>query len=316
MTSEDRRRVVAALKEAPEWLLISHVKPDGDTLGAASALLQIGQFLGKNVLWGGADPLPHRYDFIPCGDLYRVMPSLSDDLAQRLVVTVDVSTPDRGLPGIEKAANLVVIDHHGDNPRFGTVNWIASVSSVGEMIHGLVSDLGVIPTLPMAEAIYVAIVTDTGGLSFSNTTGETLRVVAELLDQGVSPQGMNRLLYHNDSPSRLHLWGRAFQRIVWRNGVCYSWLGMRDFDETGTVPDDTETLINALMRISDTVVGVLFVEAGDDIKVSLRSVGDLSVRSVASLWGGGGHPNASGCRLSGTMNEVIDDVIGEIQNRL
>lgn len=302
------------LTRSEKWIVVSHVKPDGDTLGSASALVQIGISLGKEVKWWGRDPLPGRYEFLPCSDSYFAKQSISElDLEDGgLVVSVDVSSLDRGIDGMD-LGELAVIDHHGDNSLFGSVNWVeGEASSVGEMIYSLSVSMGVALTRGMAEALYVAIITDTGNLSFSNVTGDTVRVVADLIDCGVRPPEISEKLYHRDTTERLRLWGRAFERAKWEASICYSYLYADDFRDTGTEHDDTESLINSLMRIKDTEIALLFVEDGSEVKVSLRSKGRISVQDIAHVWGGGGHICASGCRVEGKMEEVILNVIKSI----
>ncbi|MCF4113604.1 MULTISPECIES: DHH family phosphoesterase [Dethiosulfovibrio] len=315
MENENKARLISTLKDSGSWILISHVKPDGDTLGSASALFKIGLSLGKDVRWYGKDPFPERYRFLFASDRYESVQSMPDIPENSVVVALDVSTLDRGIEGMSKGEKLVVIDHHGDNARFGDINLIEDVSSVGEMIYCLAGDMNVAISADMAEAIYVAIATDTGGMTFSNTGGKTLRIVADLLDCGLPLQRVVEMLYHNDTVERLHLWGRAYERVVRLDGLCYSWLYDVDFEETHTDQDDTESLVNSLMKIKDTKVAVLFVENDKDVKVSLRSDGSLSVREIAHLWNGGGHPCASGCRLTGPMDEVIARVLDSIYKR-
>lgn len=310
--SKDALKDILTRRE--KWIIVSHVKPDGDTLGSASALVQIGRDMGKDVRWWGRDPMPERYDFLPCSEVYVAKQSISDlDLEDgSIFVSVDVSSLDRGIDGMN-LGELAVIDHHGDNSLFGSVNWVdGEASSVGEMIYRLSVSMDVALSRGMAEALYVAIITDTGNLSFSNVTGETVRIVAHLIDRGVRPPEISENLYHNDTPERLRLWGRAFDRVVRDGNICYSYLYADDFLDTGTEQDDTESLINSLMRIKDTDVALLFVEDGSDVKVSLRSKGRISVQDIAHSWGGGGHICASGCRVNGKIEEVILNVVKSI----
>lgn len=314
MEKNSKEALKNILMDRDNWVVISHLKPDGDTLGSASAMVQIGLSLGKRVQWWGKDPLPERYSFLPCSDLYAVKDAVAqEDLDDKpLMIAIDISSIERGLKGMD-SGDLVVVDHHGDNPCFGSVNWVDSeISSVGEMIYSLAESMGLRLTKGMAESIYVAIITDTGNLSFSNVTGETLRTVANLVDFGVVPSDVTEKLYHRDTPERLKLWGRAFERLRCRRKICYSYLRSKDFNETGTEQDDTESLINTFMRIKDAEVALLFVEDKEDVKVSLRSKGKISVQEIAHLWGGGGHICASGCRVRGSIDEVILHVVESI----
>ncbi len=310
MTCKNREIVASILKQSDSWTVLSHIKPDGDTLGSASALVQMGLSMGKDVKWYGQDPFPERYLFLPLSHLYIPSSCLPSERQNSLVIALDISSLDRGVAGMELVKDLVVIDHHGDNPLFGKANWVdGEISSVGEMIFDISSDLGVAMDLPTAEAIYTAIITDTGNLSFPNVKSKTVRTVADLIDAGVSPNRVAEKLYNRDTTNRLRLWGRAFDRAKWEGGICYSYITKEDFSLTDTDLDDTESLINSFMRVKDTEVALLFVENSEDIKVSLRSKGNISVQKIAHRWGGGGHLCASGCRLKGSVDEVISNVL-------
>lgn len=314
MKQKSKNAVIESLRSSDSWTIISHVKPDGDTLGSASALFLLGEKLKKTVRWGGRDPFPDRYLFLARSEKYHQIESVQD-LAQQddLVITVDVSTIERGVDGLDAFYKVVNIDHHGDNNGFGFVSWIApEASAVGEMIYSLAEDLGVIMDKEIAEALYVSIITDSGSMTYSNTTGDTCRIVGGLIDRGVKPEEITRLLYHNNSIERGHLWGRAYSRITSKGIVSYTWINKKDFIETGATNDDTEGLVNEVSRIKGTKISILFIENEEDIKVSFRSDCDYSVRDLASKWGGGGHVCASGCRISGLMDEVIDRVLRAI----
>ncbi len=297
-TEAIKQRIINLLLEASFWRILVHVKPDGDALGSASALAAAGAALGKKVQWGGADQLPLMYSFLPYTTDYCRYETLPRDGA--LTVCLDTSTVGRSIPGLVAEDVDINIDHHPDNPRFGKLCWVEpGAAAVGEMLCSLIPSLGCSMGRNIALPLYVAMVTDTGGFSYSNTTAETLKAAAALLESGISPVEVDEMLYHHDSLSKLHLWGRALSRAkrIGKRSVL-SWLSREDFDSTGAGEEDTEGLVNELTRMKAVDMTVLVIETEKELRCSVRSRGDCSAQAFAAHWGGGGHKYAAGCRLS------------------
>ncbi|MGI6075151.1 MAG: DHH family phosphoesterase [Pyramidobacter sp.] len=291
----EAEKIAEILGAEPKWLILSHVKPDGDTLGCGSALYCAGVKLGKDVAWGGVDPMPRLYAFLPHADRYRA--GGTQPQAGRCVVTVDVSTSSRGVPGM---APRICIDHHRGNEGFASeVNWIVpDAAAVGELIYEVILALGCPIEKDMAEALYVSLTTDSGGFAFSNTTSRTLSVAAELVKAGAVPVEVDEKLHHNDSPSKINLWGRCMSRAKKVGGrAAMSWISRDDFRETGADDSDTEGLVNMLTRMAGTDLTVLVNEAQDCLRCSVRARGDLSALEFAMRHDGGGHRYAAGCKL-------------------
>ncbi len=303
-------KIVERLKAEPCWRVLCHVKPDGDTLGSASALVSAGKKLGKKVEWGGPDPVPGGYHFLPWIEEYRQYSSLPRDGC--CVVALDISTPERTAEG---APVQICIDHHLDNAGFGELNWISpQFSSVGEMVFALIQELGCSWDVPMAEALYVSISTDTGDFKFSNTSADTLRIASELLQIGVSTVKIDELLHFNDSLEKLHLWGLCLSRAKQINGrAVLSWISRQDFRETGATEGDSEALVNMLTHVAGTQVAVLVSEFSDQLRCSIRSRGECSAQLFASKWGGGGHKYAAGCKIPLPLQEGLALLEKELQ---
>ncbi|MDY3868987.1 MAG: bifunctional oligoribonuclease/PAP phosphatase NrnA [Pyramidobacter sp.] len=296
------KKIADFLKTQPRWRILCHVKPDGDTLGSASALVSAGKSLGCDVQWGGPDPVPAQYRFLPWIAEYRVFDAVpKDDCCQ---IAIDVSTPDRTVQG---ARIHVCVDHHPDNQGFGLLNWIhPEASSAGEIVYDLIRELDAPVDLKTAEALYVSIMTDTGGFKYSNTGAQTLHVASELVKAGVCPDKIDEQLYYNDSIAKLHLWGRCLNRVRQINGrAVLSWVSRQDFKETGAAEDDTESLVNMLNRVAGTQAAVLVNEISGALRCSIRSRGDCSAQQIASKWGGGGHKYAAGCTIALPLEEGL-----------
>ena len=296
--------IVEVLERAPSWIILTHTRPDGDTLGSGSALLSLGRSLDKKVFWGGPDIFAVGYAFLPGSEEY--LPGI--DPAKLLgewdgaVIVIDTATEDRSVPGIRDLSRtypVVNIDHHLGNERFGSVNWIdPSASSTGEMLWNLLSYWRIPYPLSAAEGLYTAITTDSGNFTFSSTSETTHRAAGDLLSRGVSPEKIENLIRSNRSLSVMHLWGRAFERTeIHASFAAVTWLALNDFTETGAALAETEFLVNELLTLKGISFAAFLLEEEDAVRVSLRSRGDLSAVEIAKICDGGGHLQAAGCRL-------------------
>lgn len=308
-----------ALDRAHRWIVLSHEKPDGDTLGSAIALAHVGRRRSKEILLGGPDPLL-KYDFL-LGDLrFEVLESLWTVLDEEaVVICVDTSTVERsvgGLTGAEGKCPVVNIDHHPDNARYGTHNWIdGSASATGEMIVRFLqyTDWGIEKL--EAEALYVALVTDNGNFSYPSTTIHSHECAIALMRAGASPAKMAPLLDASLSANVLHLWSRALLRVsVSGDGlVGITWLDAWDFSETATTRSDTENLVNMLLKIRDVKIAALCSELEEGIRVNLRAKAPFNAREIAGKFGGGGHDLAAGCIAHGSIEAVVSRVRAEME---
>lgn len=300
------------LRIRSNWLILSHHKPDGDTLGSSSALYQIGESLQKNTIWGGEDPYPQIYNFLTGSESYRKYKGFPLDFSNpdTAVICLDTSNIERSIPNLmdDKACSLLVnIDHHADNEAYGDINIIDPLSSsTGEILWFLFSAWEIKITPAIATAIYTAIMTDTGNFAYQNTQAETLLCASEAIRSGAEPSEIHRLVYNNQTIEGLHLWGEAFSRTeeIYPH-VLLSWLSTEDFATTGATGAETENLVNRLMDLRGVQFVALLVEEEQYVRISLRSRNPvLSAREVASEFGGGGHPQAAGCRLKLSLSEA------------
>ena len=308
------------LEREQQWSIVVHEKPDGDALGSGSALFRWGQRLGKTVTWGGADPFPETYAFLPGADVYRVFLSARElfELGG-LIICLDTSNQARSLPEMgerPQGIQLLVIDHHRDNEMYGDVNIVArEASATAEILW----DLAVTSGWPLgrdeALALYTGLVTDSGRFSFKATTAKTHLMAAHLLETGLNPQEATRLIYHTRPSGSVRLWGRAFCRVRLLAGgqAILSWLERLDFSETGAGREETEGLVNELMMVRGVSFAVLLTEEEDQVRISLRSNGPVAAGDLACRWDGGGHRQAAGCRMKRPLEETIDIVSREIE---
>ncbi|HHT9154015.1 MAG TPA: DHH family phosphoesterase, partial [Candidatus Hypogeohydataceae bacterium YC40] len=241
-----------------------------------------------------------------------------------LVISVDTPTKERLGSVVQLFSDsipIINIDHHLCNSNFGTVNWAdTSKCSTGEMVYEFLTSAGWKITPRIAEVLYVAIVTDTGRFTNQNTTSETLRIAANLIDCGANPTEIGNHLYKANTYWQLQLAARATEGMKFfaNNRIASIWLTREMLKEFHTPSIDTQDFPDIPVSIEGVSVGVLLRELGEPnkVKVSLRSRDGVDVNRVAQKFGGGGHERAAGCELQGTIQEVEGTIIKEIEKAL
>ena len=324
MTDEAGREriaeIAAALNAAGFWLVLAHEKPDGDAIGCTVALARVAVRLGKRAIVGSTDEIPDRYRFI-CDDVdYRVLSAIPDLPDDAVIICVDTSNLARAIPGLAAAGArhmMINIDHHGDNERFGRINWVDDrASASGELVTTLITEAGWGLEPGEARALYVALTSDNGNFSFASTSLSSHLCAIELLKAGASPSEIAERLEANLSRGALNLWGRAFLRteVFGPSGLCaLFWLTKEDFTETGTTKQETENLVNYLLRIKGVRLAALCSEAEGGLRVSLRTRAPFNARTMASAFGGGGHELAAGCTIARPTLEAIPLLKAEME---
>jgi phosphoesterase RecJ-like protein len=314
----DLEAVVAVLRGNEKFLVVTHENPDGDALGSLLATTLALRQLGKDaeMLLMGEAPLPREYHFMHLDGLLREPPA---DAESRVLVAVDCAKADRigaDVTPFERASLVVDIDHHHDNTRFGDVNLIvASASSTGELLRDVFAELGVELTPDLAEALYVALVTDTGRFQYSNTTPKSLRLAAELVEAGADVHAVFQQVYESVEFAKLKLLARALERAKVLEGgrIIVSYLLRTDFSEVGAAEPYSEGIIDYLRAVEGAELAVLIREpprdTGPTHKGSLRaSVDELDVSAIARLFGGGGHRQAAGFSTEKSIDEITEIV--------
>lgn len=317
-TTADRAAVIDALRANDRFVLTTHENPDGDALGSLLATASGLRQLGKDVVMvlPGDAPLPQEYLFLGFDELERRFP---DDLGGQVLLALDCASASRigdATEVVGRARLVIDVDHHHDNTRFGAVNLIdAEASSTGELIWGVMSELGVRLTPEIAEALYVAVVTDTGRFQYSNTTPKTLRVAADLVEGGADTHRIFQHVYESVEFAKLKLIARALDRAeVYEGGtLVVSYLTRADFAELGAPEAYSEGIIDYLRSVEGAVMAVLIREPptaeGPAHRVSLRaSVDELDVSAIARKGGGGGHRQAAGFPSDLSIPEITEFV--------
>jgi len=312
--------VLAALDRAPgRALMLGHVHPDADVLGTLLAIAEALRARRWSVVAGGPHRAPDALSFLPGVEGYEVLKTL--DGTFDVVVLTDCPNPDRteGLIDAAKDAAPVVvnIDHHPDNRRYGTVNWIdVGAAATGEMVYRLLTALRAPVTPTIATNLFTAVHTDTGSFRYSNVTPETFDIAAALTAAGARPEVVSSALYERRAPDALRLLADALARVRVSDDGRVAWLAL----PSGAVPErliESEELVNYPRSIGSVKVACLLRELGGArVKVSLRGKGEVDVNKIAAAFGGGGHANAAGCTVSGTLEVVTRRILDAVSAAL
>ena len=310
----DLSAVAAALRDHDRFLLVTHENPDGDALGSILGLKLGLDTLGKDsamYLGGDTDP-PAEYAFLPLDDLRSELPK---DAATRVLVALDCANAQRmgeAAALLDSVALSLDVDHHHDNTEFAKLNLVvAGASSTGEIVRDILRELGVELTPPIAEALYVALVTDTGRFQYTNTTPKALRLAAELVEAGVDVHRVFQGIYESVEFAKLKLLARALERAEIHDGgrLVISHLTRSDFTELGVGEEYAEGIIDYLRAVDGTDMAAVIREPPEPAdakrRVSLRASSDeLDVSSIARKRGGGGHRQAAGFSSAESVEEI------------
>jgi phosphoesterase RecJ-like protein len=303
------QQVVEELRRRGSFVMVSHVKPDGDTLGAGLALGLALKRLGKRVAYFQQDSVPRNLRFLADAEL--VTRELPADLPEdTLFVFCDMSDWRRAgeyLPPVDRA-NMLDIDHHLGNSLFGKLNLVLEQEcSTGSVVMHILRGLGVPIDSRIATCILATIMTDTGGFMHSNTTPEALELSAELMRLGADKEQITEEIFLRKRVAATKLLARIVEAMRFEHGgrYCYSYVDDAMLAETGADGEDTEDMVNTLLGQDGVDVAALFKAIEGEIRVSLRSGGRINVQAAAGRLGGGGHFRASGLTYHGSLPDAF-----------
>jgi phosphoesterase RecJ-like protein len=307
--------VKQAIRKFNKFLITSHINPEGDAIGSQVAMAYLLKKLGKESAMLDDSPVPNLLQFMKGTE--HILKEMPHDFNYQAVIVLD--SPDLARIGrvneyIKKDSAIINIDHHISNTNFGKFNWVEpEFSSAGEMVYDLFKAFKVKISLDEAIVLYVSIMTDTGSFRYSNTSSKTHRIVAELIDIGVKPYEMHTKIYETSSVQDTNLLGEALQtmKLTDDGKIAWLWVTKEMLKKTKASLEGTEGIINFARSIDSVEIAILFRETGteDKVKVSFRSKGKVDVNKLAGLFGGGGHPTASGCTVFGKIEDVEKKVL-------
>ncbi|QZA33709.1 bifunctional oligoribonuclease/PAP phosphatase NrnA [Hydrogenibacillus sp. N12] len=306
-----------------EVLVLSHVRPDGDSLGAQTAIHHLLTVLGRPAAMANADPPPKRFDYLPA--FHAILPpeAFSERLERhgRFRRAIFVDCADRERIGAAEAlldpeAEIVNIDHHATNDGYGHINVVRpDASSTSEVVYDFVRAVGLPLDQDLATALYTGILTDTGGFRYQNTSPKVLHDAAELVERGAEPYFIAEHALETMSLSQVRLLARALSdiRLVLGGRVALVEVTEALLRETGADLDASEGLVHYARNIEGVEVAVLFREQSDGIKVSFRSRRTVDVAALARQFGGGGHVRAAGALLPPPLSAAREAVIRALE---
>ena len=326
MSSDAVDGAVSILREAQNVGVVSHIDPDGDAVASLIAVSLLLQRIGKQARSLQARPIPDFYDFLPGYELIAKGPDLSGggmSEAFDCLIALDCPNPSRFSAGGRIALNAVKvvmnIDHHKDNERFGDVNIVdGSASSTAELLFPVIERFGLASDRAIATNLFCGMSTDTGSFSYSNTTPGSLRIAAKLVEAGVDVAWVTRNLQANFSVARMAFLGRVLASIRSTEDGSIVWLmGTRAMRRESGFWGSTEQFANFAMRVRSAQVALLFLEEEQgEYKVSIRSRGQIDAGRLAALYGGGGHCRAAGCRVKGSIETIVSEMVSVVQDRI
>lgn len=333
LRNSDMQNAIEVISKAESVVISTHMRPDGDACGSMMAMARALRAMGKTVDTVLLSPLAKWYEF-----LFDEKPLLlGNDISVEalidkhqkscdLIIIVDTNSNVQ-LPGfadfveaVRKDKTVLVIDHHVTGDDLGDIQLVDNTAAAaGELVHELFKYAQWPMDKAIAEALFVAISTDTGWFRFQSADGRLYRDAADLLDTGIVPTNIFSNLYQNFTPERMKLLSLVLSRIElhFDNRVATQYIMREDFDKTGTTGTDTENMIDECQRISTVEVAAMFVELKDgSYRCSLRSKGPVNVRKIAQAHGGGGHTMASGVNLPGPLENAQKLVLDAVSEQL
>jgi len=323
--TQSREQTISALNEGQSFLLVTHEHPDGDALGSLLSMALILRELGKDVVaFIAADDLPlsYEYDWL---DINGVVSEIPADVDDRVVVFLDCGNTERS-PLVDEAAapeQILNIDHHHDNTRFGSIDYVVEdASSTAEIVWDLANGLGVPLTIEIAEALYLGLITDTGRFMYPNATARSHAMATELLAAGIDGNLIFRRVYENLPEAKLRLFARALTAAErYLDGrLTLSILSTADFEECDATASYTEGIVDFLRAVDGTRVAALIRETtdadGPSFRISMRSSdNEIDVSKIARAGGGGGHPAAAGFKSELPKDELIELLCSQISEQ-
>jgi len=315
--TETIQNIVNEIRDNTSFLLTTHESPDGDAIGSSLALASFLRKIGKDVCVHCCDPVPELYRFLPGSETVQAhIPDRDFDLAFVLDIG-ELRRAGKEFCSFARIGRLVNLDHHLGCENFGAHNLIDPVAAAtGVLIYRIAVAYGYRIDPETALCLYVAIITDTGSFRYSNANREAFTVAGEMIESGVNAWDVAAQLYENQPRKRLELLARSLATLdIFAGGHAASLTVTRKmYEETGTDAELTDGFINYPRSINGVEVAIFFRQLDEKtFKVGFRSKGKVNVAGFASALGGGGHHNAAGCTVSGTLDEVrarVYEIVG------
>jgi bifunctional oligoribonuclease and PAP phosphatase NrnA len=314
------RQICEELLTRQHFLITSHARPDGDSIGSQLAMRYALEELGKSVRIINADPAPEHYFEFPGVDRIEIATRVPESASADTVIVLECGELGRtGVQGFE-GRFIINIDHHVGNAMYGAVNWFdESAAACAEMVFEVIQGVSVPLSLEIATHIYLGILTDTGSFHHSNITPRTFDICRQTVEAGVNPSAMARRIFDSNSFGKLKLIGALLDRmeLLDEGRLAVLYLDDAMLKGCGCTHNDTEGLINLPLTAREIQAVVFFKVAPDrTVRVSMRSKYDVDVRLVANEFGGGGHKNAAGFTVAGPLATVRAAILDRLAHAI
>jgi phosphoesterase RecJ-like protein len=308
--------IADVLRKHESFVVLSHVRPDGDALGSEIAMGLALQKMGKKVKVWNEEGLLEKFSFLPGGEIVSLPPNEREDFD--VVLALDTATRqrlgDNCLAAVGQAKTWINIDHHPSNPRYGDLVHIDGIApATGQILFELLQSQDLPLDESIAENLFAAISTDTGSFQYPNTTSRTFEIAADILRCGIKVGELSQKLYESYPRRRIELLRVLLDRMRFdADGKVASFsLPIATANELGVIPEDNEGLIDHLRAIQGVIIAIFFEELEDGkVRVSMRSKDERAdVCEICLRFKGGGHKLAAGARVPGALDDVANRVI-------
>lgn len=315
-------KTIEAIHQHQQFVITTHINPDGDGIGSELALARFLRDIGKSVAIINSSGTPRNYQFLDrIGEILVHESQVSAELFRQaeVIFIVDISKWERLGPMKQAVQNhnglKICIDHHPLCGDFADINLVCQEACAsGELVLRVITAMNGKLTAQIAEPLYASILTDTGSFRFPNTTANTHASVALLLSTGINSGMIYEQIYERCSPQRVKLLGAALCNLEYLHSGKLAWTMITQamLRQTGVEPEEVEGFVDIARGIKNVEVSAIFLELADGrVKVSLRSKGDIDVNKYAVRFGGGGHRHASGILMSGPIAVAVNTVLGD-----
>lgn len=308
-------RIRREILSRSRFVISSHARPDGDSIGSQLAMAFALIALGKDVHLINRDPAPGQLASFPGVAGIEIGARVHGAFDAAIIMECS-DLARTGVEGLDRYF-VINIDHHPGNAEYGAINWFdGSAAACGEMVFDIVKAIGVPLTNEIATHVYLALLTDTGSFHYSHITPRTFDICRQVVEAGVDPEAMARRVFDTNTLGRLRLLSAVLGLMqIESSGRVATLIVDRAIAQTaGATYDDTEGLVNLPLTVKE-IQAVAFFKALEpgEYRLSLRSKGDVDVAAVAKEFGGGGHRNASGCTLRGSFEELRRTIAARLE---
>lgn len=321
--TEQINDVIRFIERNDDFLVVSHVQPDGDAVASTCAVGWILDQLNKKYTMVNEETIPPKYRLLPGAD--QIVRTEDIEAHPPFAHVISVDCADMGRIGsarnlFAEGVSILNIDHHLTNDRFGTVNFIRPDAAASvEILYDLIETLGLPWKEPIATCIYAGLLTDTGGFRYANTTPGVMQIASTLLLHGADGPRLADELLEKVSAAHVLLLRHSLSTLSFDHNRQIAWMSVTSehIRNSGATDEDSDGLVQYPRNIEGVEVGILFKERADGaVKVSLRSAGTVNVAAIAQSFGGGGHVLAAGCTVHDSLDTAIDVVVKAVKTSL